>query len=435
MDRTDEAEPHRGCVLVLGAGGFIGGFVVAALRGAGWYVLRGVRPRAQPAADERGCDLAGWTRSEDWLPVLNGVDAVVNAAGLLRDRRGQSLAAVHETAPLALAQACVVRGVTRFVQISALGDPADGEFIASKHRFDAALLALPLQAVVLRPSVIYSTAGSYGGTSLLRALAAFPGWLPLPGDGRWQIQPAAAEDLAELVVRALAGDARGLFEVGAPAPQTLRDYQLQWRRWLGLRGDRVMSVPLVVVEFAVALGEKLRRGPLGAATWRLLQRGVAIAPEQRARVVDAFGTAPRALAEVLAQRASQVQDRWHARLYLLEPVLRLSVVALWGISALAGFLTPAAQIENLAAGSILAGHSPVPLARFAAVVDLALGFWLLTGCRPRQAIAAMLMLLVTYTVVFGAGVPVLWLDPLGGLAKNLVLLPALAVLWVLTDRR
>ena len=334
-----------------------------------------------------------------------------------------------------MARACVARGITRFVQISALGDPAVGEFIASKHRFDAALLALPLQAVVLRPSVIYSTAGSYGGTSLLRALAAFPGWLPLPGDGRWQIQPAAAEDLADLVVRALAGDARGLFEVGAPAPQTLRDYQLQWRRWLGLRGGRVLQVPLLAVEFAVASGERLRRGPLGAATWRLLRRGVAIAPEQRGRVVKAFGTAPRALAEVLAQRTSQVQDRWHARLYLLEPVLRLSVVALWGISALAGFVTPAAQIEHLAAGSLLAGHSPVLLARFAALVDLALGLWLLVGYRPRQAIAAMLLLLVTYTAVFGAGLPSLWLDPLGGLAKNLVLLPALAVLWVLTDRR
>ncbi|WP_257388625.1 SDR family oxidoreductase, partial [Tahibacter caeni] len=412
-----------------------GGFVVAALRRDGWDVLRGLRPRSPLAADERGCDLATRTRPEDWAPLLEGVDAVVNAAGLLRDGRGASLAAVHETAPLALARACVTAGVGRFVQISALGDPADGEFVASKHRFDAALLALPLQAVVLRPSVVYSTAGSYGGTSLLRALAAFPALLPLPGDGRWQIQPAAAEDLAELVARALAGDARGLFEIGAPAPQTLHDYQSQWRRWFGLRDGRVFRVPLSVVALAVALGEGLRRGPLGAATWRLLKRGVAIEAHERARVEQAFGTAPRALAEMLAQRPSQVQDRWHARLYLLEPLLRLAVVALWLISALAGFLTPAAQIANLTDGSVLAGHSPVLLARIAAVVDLALGLWLLGGYRPRPAIAAMLGLLLVYTAAFGAGLPALWLDPLGGLAKNLVLLPALAVLWVLADRR
>jgi hypothetical protein len=40
-----------------------------------------------------------------------------------------------------------------------------------------------------------------------------------------------------------------------------------------------------------------------------------------------------------------------------------------------------------------------------------------------------------YTLVFGVLLPAQWLDPLGGLAKNLLLLPALAVLWVLSDRR
>ena len=44
-------------------------------------------------------------------------------------------------------------------------------------------------------------------------------------------------------------------------------------------------------------------------------------------------------------------------------------------------------------------------------------------------------LLLVYTLVFGLGLPALWLDPLGGLAKNLVLLPTLAVLWVVSDRR
>jgi hypothetical protein len=67
--------------------------------------------------------------------------------------------------------------------------------------------------------------------------------------------------------------------------------------------------------------------------------------------------------------------------------------------------------------------------------DLALALWLASGWRPRAAVASTLLLVLGYTLVFGALVPALWLDPLGGLAKNLVLLPALAVLWVLSDRR
>ena len=433
-DHSAEGLP-RGTVLVLGATGFIGGFIVAALRSVGWQVTRGVRSRSRLAVDERAFDLTALQTVEDWLPLLEGVDAVVNAAGLLRDRGRDRLAAVHEHAPLALAQACVRRGIARFVQISALGDPADGEFIASKHRFDDALLALPLQAVVLRASVVYSTAGSYGGSSLLRALAAFPGFLPLPGDGHWRMQPCAAEDLAKLVARALRAPTRGVFEIGGPAPLSLRDYQLHWRSWLRAPGRRVVGIPERCIDIAVRIGEWVGRGPLGAATWRMLQRGVDIAPAQRQQVIDAFGWAPRALPEVLAGRPSQAQDRWHAQLYLLAPVLRASVIALWLLSAVAGFITPAADIERLAAGSWLAQTWPVALARMAGGVDLLLALWLMSGRQPRRAIVAMLALLGTYTVTFGAALPVLWLDPLGGLAKNLVLVPALAVLWVLSDRR
>lgn len=422
-------------ILVLGAAGFIGGFVVAALRRAGLSVLRGVRPGPHLAADERCCDLQTLRTAADWLPLLHGVDAIVNAAGLLRDRGGQTLQQVHEQAPLALAQACVQLGINSFVQISAMGEPADGEFIASKQRFDAALLQLPLRAVVLRPSVVYSTAGSYGGTSLLRALAAFPLLLPLPGDGRWQIQPCAAEDLAELVVRAVQSPLRGIYPVGCAQATSLRDYQLAWRHWLRIGGRRVFAVPEAIVTLGVAVGEWLGRGPLGAATWRLLRRGVAMSASDYQRLRDDFGTAPRDLAALLAERPSQVQDRWQAQLYLLAPLLRLSVIALWLISALAGFLAPAAEIERLAAGSWLAQAWPVPLARAAAVMDLSLALWLALGWRPRLAIGVMLAMLVVYTVAFGLGLPSLWLDPLGGLAKNLVLLPALAVLWVLSQRR
>lgn len=109
-------------------------------------------------------DFARMTTPESWRETLRGVDAVVNAAGILRETGRQTFARIHIGGPLALARACVEAGVKRFVQISALGQPGDGEFIASKHRFDEALLALSLEAVVLRPSVVYAASGSYGGT-------------------------------------------------------------------------------------------------------------------------------------------------------------------------------------------------------------------------------------------------------------------------------
>lgn len=422
--------------LVIGANGFLAGYVIAALRRQGWRVLRGVRGDSTVlGGDQRRADLARMTGPSAWRDSLIGVDVVINVAGILRESAGQTFQAIHVDGPLALARACIEAGVARFVQISALGEPADGAFIASKHRFDGELLALPLSAVVLRPSVVYAASGSYGGTSLLRALAAFPGWQWLPGDGRWPLQPVAAEDLGELTARAAAGTQTGIYEVGGPQPLSLRAYQRHWRRWLRIDGGQVSAVPESLVSLQVAISERLGRGPVGETMWRMLRRGNVTTPDAHARLRADFDYAPRELSEVLAATPSQVQDRWQAQLYFLAPTLRLAIVALWLISAFVGWLTPATTIEALTAPSPMAAWQPVLLARLTASLDAILALGLLVGWRLRLMLGLMGISVLAYTLMFGLLLPTQWLDPLGGLAKNLVVLPALAVAWVLVDRR
>lgn len=422
-------------VLVVGANGFLGGFIVSALQAFGIGVVRGIRLHGRaPAVDERDCDLARMRTPDDWREALRGVDAVVNAAGILRESGAQRFDAIHVEAPLALARACVDAGIEYFVQVSALGHPRDGGFIASKHRFDQALLQLQLRAVVLRPSIVYAAAGSYGGTSLLRALAAMPVAQWLPGDGRWPLQPVAAEDLAALVPRAFAVPP-GIYEVGGPDVLNLREYQTAWRQWLRIPGRRAVRVPEALVRLQVELFERLGRGPVGRTMWRMLRRGNVLALGAFERLRATFGFAPRALHEVLAARPSQAQDRWHAQLYFLAPVLRWSLVALWLLSAWVGFTTPGPDVERMVAGTWLAQVDATAIARCGGALDLVLGLWLASACRPRVALALMAGSVLAYTLVFGLALPAAWWDPLGGLAKNLVLLPALAVAWVLADRR
>lgn len=424
---------HR-VVLVTGARGFIAGYIIAALRGRGWRVVLGVRDEPR-GPDERHCDLSKSADAIDWPALLDGVDAVVNVAGILRESGRQRFDAIHHLGPLAMARACVACGIRDLVQISALGSTGDGEFVASKHRFDDALMEMPLRAVVLRPSIVYATGGSYGGTSLLRALAASPVAVPVPGHGRWPVQPVCAEDLARLVVAVVDSGASGVFEVGGPRPIALADWLLRWRRWLRIPGQRVLQIPEWAVDGVVGLGERLGRGPMGETMWRMLKRGNICAPEAHGRLLATFGVAPRDLDEVLASSPSQVQDRWHARLYPVAPVLRWSIVVLWLLSGWIGLATPVHQLEDFVAGTPLAALAPVLLARSAGVADVLLAVWLASGWRPQAAIVAMTAMVLGYTLVFGLLAPALWLDPLGGLAKNLVVLPALAVLYVLSDRR
>lgn len=434
------SSPSR-TALVIGANGFTGGFVAAAMRERGWRVLRGIRSESAALAnrvaddEERYCDLTRMLTPDMWHEALAGVDAVINVAGILREAGPQTFDTIHIAAPTAMAQACIEAGVASVVQISALGVAEDGEFVASKHRFDEILLAMPLRAVVLRPSVVYATVGSYGGTSLLRALSAFPGFQLLPGDGRWSIQPISAEDLGELAARAAEGTSRGIYEVGGPAPMTLRAYQNCWRSWMRIPSAVVVQVPEAWVSWQVWISERLGRGPVGETMWRMLRRGNITQSDAPYRLKQDFGFSPRALRDVLAARPSQVQDRWQAQLYFLAPTLRIAIVALWVLSALTGWTTSASQIESLVAGSSLQPGATVTLARVAASIDLVLAAWLAAGWRPRWAIGLMGLSVVAYTGVFGVLLPTLWLDPLGGLVKNLVVLPALAVAWILADRR
>lgn len=437
MTNTPDPTAHRSTVFVLGAAGFIGAHLVAALRFSGHQVLRGVRRVGKHETDTIACDFVRDLDSAAWTARLAGVDVVVNAIGILRENGEQRFDVIHHQAPLAVAKACLESGVRCFVQISSLGDPADGEFIASKHRFDAALSQMPLASVILRPSVVYSWSGSYGGTSLLRALAATPLALPVPGDGRQHVQPMEAEDLGRLVATIVesATARRGIYEVGGPEPLDLRNYLLHWRRWLRIDGERVLPVPLPLMAFGIWFAERFGKGPMGETIMRMLVRGNVCETNALLRLQQDFGFQPRNLMQVLGEHPSQIQDRCHARLYPLVPVLRVAVAMVWIVSGIVGLLASTAQIEALVANGPLSAMHPIGLARACGALDIVLGTALLLGWRARQVVIAMLVSLLAYTIVFGVLLPALWLDPLGGLLKNLILLPALIFLLVLLDRR
>ena len=419
-------------VLLTGAHGFIGTYVAAALRAAGHAVVACVRvPRG---SGEVGCDLATDVDPADWLPRLGGIGAVVNCAGVLRETDTQTFAAVHAAAPIALFRACVQAGVGKVVQVSALGEAEDGAFIASKHRADAALATLDLDWTVLRPGLVYSASGCYGGTALLRALAVLPGAFFLPRGGEQRLRPIAAEDVAAAVVAALVRPEAARQMIELTGPQTMRfvDYLRAWRAWFSLRPALALSVPLPLVEATVAFGETLTRGPLCRVIWNLLRRERVGAADAAARLTATLQLVPRSLATALAERPCRDADRVAARLYTLLPALRIAFALLWIGSGIVGLLTPVARIAAALPGWPLAFATA--LARGTGLADLALGLLLLCNVRTRLVTALMLAMLLAYTAGLGLFAADAWLDPFGGLIKNFVLLVALLLLRALAPR-
>lgn len=428
-------------VLVTGANGFIGSAVLETLLADGHEVVAcGRRGENLPSSERvvfKQVDARECLQTGDWLGLFDGVHGVINCLGILKGREAD-FDRLHYRAPLALARACRQKGIKRFVQLSALGHPDDGAFIASKHRFDDALAAEGLESLVVRPSVVLSLRGSYGGTSMLRALAALPVVRVLPGDGAQCIQPILLEDLAQILVSGVTREqsSHRVVEAVGPEVMTLREYVSLMRAWLKYpRPWFELRIPAGWVVFFGRLAERLSPGPMGITLWRMLQRGNVARPDAHESLVEATGCQPRCVSEALTQAASFVQDRWHARLYFLAPLVWLSLVAIWLLSGVAGFAATAESYGPILnpMGVPSAQHGSVVL--LASIWNLVLGAALLFRVWLRWVVRLMLVSVLIYTLSLSIYLPEAWLGLTGGLLKNLAILVLLPIFAILEERR
>lgn len=430
-------------ILLTGASGFIGGHIAAALIAAGHRLVCAVRDveragRIFPGHDVIACDFNRDTAPAAWLPRLAGMDAVINCAGLLRSGRGQSIAAVHAEAPKALFDACVMAGIRRVIQISALGvaPGVDTDYARTKLAADRHLERLDLDWLILRPSLAYTPAGSYGGTSLFRALAALPWIIPLVGEGRQPFQPIHMDDLAEAVRRLVESPAisRQIIDVAGPERIELRDILIELRRWLGLPPARLLVAPLPLIRLVARAADRLRiGGPINSTSLAMLELGNVADPSL---FTAATRIAPRRFAEALAAAPSHIQDRWHARLYFLRPVLRVTIGLFW-IST--GLITLVAWPKADSFAMLRAAGVPdvlVPVAfHLGWAFDVLLGYAMVMRENVRLVGSIMLVATVAYLAFVTKSQPWQWLHPVTPLAIVIPLMVATLVVMAIEDDR
>jgi hypothetical protein len=210
---------------------------------------------------------------------------------------------------------------------------------------------------------------------------------------------------------------------------------LAWRHWLGVTGERVMHVPASIVATVCAIGEVAGAGPLGNTMRRMLERNNVAGAAALGQMERLLALKPVSLAGALAARPAQVQDRLHAALYFVFPLMQWSLAVIWMVSAVAGFVTPAAQVRELfSQAGLPAGLGP-PLVYAVSVLDAILGVLVLSRRAMRIALLLMLISVLGYTGLIGVLWPVTWLEPFGGLLKNLALIPAILMLLAWTRQR
>ncbi|KKZ86082.1 oxidoreductase [Rhizobium phaseoli] len=405
-------------ILILGATGFIGSVVAARLVADGHAVTGLGRNPAksrlkQPAIDWRRADLAQMTKPEDWEDLLKDRHAIVNCAGALQDGLSDDLSATQADAMLAL-YAAAKRSRPLIVQISArtTGAAADLPFLSTKRLADEALVASDLPHLILRPALVLGR-NAHGGSSLLRALAAFPLALPLV-HAESPVETLSVDDVAQAVSWAVAGELRGDIVLAADEALTLADLVRLHRQWLGLPPARVFSLaPWLtkpVTWLADMAGRLGWRSPLRSTAMTVMSEGIRSAKRES-------GLVATSAAATLAANPSGVQDLWFARLYLLKPLVIAGLSAFWLLSG----LIPLLSVERAAAHFLpfMPEAASTALTLTTCLVDVALGAAVLVRPLAKRALLGMLAVSLAYLTGGTLLEPALWLDPLGPLVKVL----------------
>ena len=429
-------------VLILGAYGFIGSALAREIASRGHQVTGlGVDcsygRRILPHLEWIRADLAEMTTVERWHRIVDGMDAIINASGLLQSGEGGSVEAVQLHAVRALVEACEKASVRRIVQISAAGAAreAPSEFMATKAQADTLVAASAVPSLIVRPGLVIGR-NSYGGTELIRIAAAAPFALTFPFEG--QIHCAALADVVDAVADALGPHEMqaGTFDLVERQPRSINSIIGKHRQWLGLPEPR-WSLPVpewllwLVSRTADLLGHLGWRSPLRRNGLLALRTGVEGDSEQSVRLLR---REPLSLEDALALQPAGKQDRLHARLGLVQPLLLASLAIMWAASGAATLL----QIDRAAAILEHSGIADVT-ARAIAIgggwIDVLLTIGLLWRRTVRITLLAMIFLTLVYVIGGSLLVPTLWADPLAPLAKALpATLLALVAYWTLEKR-
>lgn len=239
-------------VTIYGGSGFVGRYIARRMAKEGWRVRVAVR-RPNEALFVKPYGVVGQVEpvlcnvrdDTSVAAVMQGADAVVNCVGILAPSGKNTFDAVQAEAPGRIARIAAEHGVSRMVQLSAIGADAasDSAYARTKAQGEAAVLAHMPDAVILRPSIVFGAEDQF--FNRFASMARLAPVLPVVGAGT-RFQPVYVDDVAQAAVMAVTGRAKpGVYELGGPDINTFRELMQQM---LGVirRRRAIVNIPFVI---------------------------------------------------------------------------------------------------------------------------------------------------------------------------------------------
>ena len=198
-------------VIVAGATGYLGKYLLKELKGKGYETIALVRnAKKLEGAPVDGIIQAEVTQPESLKGIFNNIDFVISTVGITRQKDGLTYMNVDYQANVNLLNEAVSSGVKKFVYVSVLNGQhmKNLKMVEAKERFIDELKSSGINYTVIRPNGFFS--------DMMEVLEmAKKGKVYLFGDGTYKGNPIHGEDLAAFMVQHLEGDKIEL-EVGGP---------------------------------------------------------------------------------------------------------------------------------------------------------------------------------------------------------------------------
>ena len=234
-------------VLVAGATGYLGQFVVKALKARGYWVRAVGRSAAKLAPVEEYVDevFIGEVTDPDSLAGLcDGVDIVISSVGITRQKDGLTYNDVDYQANRNLLTIAEASKVSKFMYVHVLNAEKlrHVAMIRAKQAFVDELKQSRLDHVLICPTGFFSDMEEF--LSMARS-----GRVYLIGDGSSRINPVHGADLAEVCATAL-GTRESQIDVGGPEVLTYREIAELAFDVLG-KTEKITCVPKPLVSTAV----------------------------------------------------------------------------------------------------------------------------------------------------------------------------------------
>lgn len=436
----NEAKQSR--ILVLGAYGLIGAGVCRHLDALGHDVTglgrnEATARRVLPHMEWLIHDLRALQTADAWQSLLASFDIVINCAGTLQSGANDDTDQVQHRAIAAMARACEATR-TRIIQISAVGahDNAATAFMRTKSAGDRAVSQAQTDSWIIRPGLVLAR-HAYGGTALIRMLAAMPFVQPV-ALAESPIQTVALQDICRAIELCLSGQIPPGTQADLVEQQThtLAQIITAHRAWLGFRPAKWQWVAPGWLITITAQGADL----LGRLGWRSALRSTAIATlhdgvtGKNDQWTTAGGQQVMDLQSTFRSIPATAEHRLAARMSLLFPFIIATLSLFWLASGVVGLL----QLDSAASVLVSTGWSEA-MAKASvigwALVDIALAFGLLVRRWASRICWLMIAVSLFYLLASTFLVPQLWLDPLGPLIKVVPTIMLAFVARVLMENR